>query len=109
MISVLTQRNSRMKLTGLNEFLVERRGNDETLSSNHRAHPRSGLCHCLHVRTHAHITTDRCAADAYRDSFGANQSTTAHRRTNHRAADTYRVACHGYKPTANHGAIDGGS
>ena len=91
-----------MKLTGLNEFLVDRKRNDETLSSNHRAHPRSVLCPCLYIRTHAHINTERCAADAYRYSFSANQS-TAHRRTNH------RVVCHGYKPIANHGASDGGS
>jgi hypothetical protein len=61
----------------------------------------------LHVRANAHITAD-CAADAYRDGFGANQC-TANRRTCHRTADTHRVVCYGYKPTANHDAIDGGS
>jgi hypothetical protein len=79
----------------------------QTPASNHRAHPRSGLCHCLQVRADAHITADRCATDAYRDSCGANES-TAHRRTNHRTADTHRVACYGYKPTTNHRATDGG-
>jgi hypothetical protein len=82
--------------------------NSQTPASNHRVHPRSGLCHCLHVRTHAHITTDRCAADAYRNSFGANES-TAHHRTNQRTADIYRAVCYSYKPIANHGATNGGS
>ena len=62
----------------------------------------------MRSRANALPAADGCAADAYGDSFGANES-TAHRRTNHRTADTHRGACYGYKPTANHGAADGGS
>jgi hypothetical protein len=52
----------------------------------------------LHIRANARIISDYGAADAYRDSFGANES-PANRRN----------VCYSYKSVANHGAVDGAS
>jgi hypothetical protein len=60
----------------------------------------------LRVHANAHITAGCYAADAYRDSCRANES-TANRRTNRRAADAHRAACCAYKLTANRSATDG--
>ena len=100
---------------------------DETLLSDHRAHPRSCVLCSLRVRVNAHKPTahcraanaQRCAANACCVARRAHRSTTNHSaadtqrvggranestancRTNRRAADAHRAACCVARPTPN--------